>query len=125
MAGSGTTATIIAVAAGSVTISATSDGVTGSSGPITVAPRPNARTNVAVTPTSVTLLGPGATQVITTTAATGSGAMVGYASSSSDPAVATVAATGANPVITAVGVGAPTISSVARTAAEILVSYCP
>ena len=110
VAGSGVTATITAVAAGSATISATSGGVTGTSVALTISAPASALTDLAVTPTTVTLADPGATQAITTTPTAAAGATVSYANASGSPAVATVTATGGNPTITAVGKGTTTIT---------------
>jgi len=110
VSGSGLAATITAVAAGNATISATAGGITGTSTAITIAAAPNALSALAVSPTTVTLVDVGATQAITTTATAAQGASVGYANTTSSPAVATVTASGANPTITAVGPGTAAIT---------------
>jgi hypothetical protein len=110
VAGSGASATVTAVAPGTATISATSEGVTGTSATLTISAPPSALTDLVVTPTTVTLADPGATQVITTTPSAASAASVSYANATGSPAVATVTATGANPTITAVGKGTTTIT---------------
>ena len=76
---------------------------------VTVTAQPVALTSLTVAPTSWASV-PGATQVITTTHQAAAGATVAYANSSSNPAVATVTATGANPTITAVGNGTAQIT---------------
>ena len=110
VAGTAATVTVTAVAAGTATISATTGGVTGTSAALTASPPPNALTDLVVTPTTVTLANPGATQVITTTPTASASATVTYANTTSNPAIATVTAAGANPTISAVGAGVATIT---------------
>lgn len=76
---------------------------------VTVTAQPVALLSLNVAPTTWASV-PGASQVIATTHQATAGATVAYANSSSNPAVATVTATGANPTITAVGNGTAQIT---------------
>jgi uncharacterized protein YjdB len=105
-----TSGVITAVAPGTAVITATStaDASKSASLSVTVTPQPNALTSLSVSPTSLAL-GINDTQVLTTihqAACTN----VTYANSSSNPAVATVTASGANPTVTAVANGTAVIT---------------